>query len=142
MLKFNEIDELLIKSVGQSVIRAEQLGDRNHTAAEVVEQLLEVLNEQGAKLPVRVHPAVSPNGDGINEFLRIEGIEQYPENRFVVFDANGAVVQRFDGYDNATTIFDGTKAGRPVANGTYFYMLEVKINGKWAYDKGYFVVRK
>ncbi|MCY4781716.1 gliding motility-associated C-terminal domain-containing protein, partial [Sphingobacterium sp. UT-1RO-CII-1] len=134
--------ELLIKGVGRSVIRVEQAGGPNHIAAQAVEQLLEVVNDRGARLPVRVHPAVSPNGDGINEFLPIEGIEQYPENKFVVFDANGAVIQRFEGYDNASTIFDGTKAGRPVPNGTYFYVLEVKIAGKWEYDKGYFVVRK
>ncbi|MCY4779339.1 MBG domain-containing protein [Sphingobacterium sp. UT-1RO-CII-1] len=134
--------ELLIKGVGQALIRAEQAGDSNHIAAQAVEQILEVVNDRGAKLPVRVHPAVSPNGDGINEFLRIEGIEQYPENKFVVFDANGAVIQRFEGYDNASIVFDGSKAGRPVPNGTYFYVLEVKIAGKWEYDKGYFVVRK
>ncbi|MCY4780543.1 MBG domain-containing protein [Sphingobacterium sp. UT-1RO-CII-1] len=134
--------EVEVLGVGVTMVRAEQDGDANYHAADPVIRELRVLNDKEAKLPVRVHPAVSPNGDGINEFLRIEGIEQYPENKFVVFDANGAVIQSFEGYDNATIIFDGTKAGRPVPNGTYFYVLEVKINGKWLYDKGYFVVRK
>ncbi len=71
-----------------------------------------------------MHPAVSPNGDGINEFLMIEGIRDYRENRVKVFTFRGV----------------GTSQQRlPV--GTYFYLVEVPLNGKWKYHKGYFVLR-
>ncbi|SUJ01322.1 gliding motility-associated C-terminal domain [Sphingobacterium spiritivorum] len=133
--------EVTVRGVGLALIRAEQSGDGNYIAADAVTRELRVRNEDGAKLPVRVHPAVSPNGDGINDYLRIEGIDEYPENKIGIFDANGNLVQELKGYDNHSNRFDGYKESRAVPAGTYFYMLEVKINGKWVYDKGFFVVR-
>ncbi|MGJ1286463.1 MBG domain-containing protein [Sphingobacterium spiritivorum] len=133
--------EVTVRGVGLALIRAEQSGDANYIAADAVTRELRVRNEDGAKLPVRVHPAVSPNGDGINDYLRIEGIDEYPENKIGIFDANGNLVQELKGYDNHSNRFDGYKESRAVPAGTYFYMLEVKINGKWVYDKGFFVVR-
>ncbi|MGJ1368757.1 MBG domain-containing protein [Sphingobacterium spiritivorum] len=133
--------EVTVRGVGLALIRAEQSGDVNYIAADAVTRELRVRNEDGAKLPVRVHPAVSPNGDGINDYLRIEGIDEYPENKIGIFDANGNLVQELKGYDNHSNRFDGYKESRAVPAGTYFYMLEVKINGKWVYDKGFFVVR-
>ncbi|WP_313271042.1 MBG domain-containing protein [Sphingobacterium sp.] len=133
--------EVTVRGVGLALIRAEQAGDANYIAADAVTRELRVRNEDGAKLPVRVHPAVSPNGDGINDYLRIEGIDEYPENKIGIFDANGNLVQELKGYDNHSNRFDGYKESRAVPAGTYFYMLEVKINGKWVYDKGFFVVR-
>ena len=134
--------ELLVRAVGQAKIRAEQAGDNNHLAAIAVEQVLEVLSDKGAKIPISVHQAVSPNGDGINDFLRIEGIDLYPENKLIIFNAKGTVIQRFTNYDNHANYFDGNKAGESVSDGTYFYVLEVKVDGKWVTEKGYFVVRR
>lgn len=133
--------EVLVKGVGRSQLRVEQAGDANHLAAEAVEQTLEVLHNVDSKLPVLLHQAVSPDGDGINDFLRIEGIDLYPENKLVIFDANGSIVQTIVGYDNHSRVFNGIKGGRPVPNATYFYTLAIKVDGKWLYDKGFFVVR-
>ncbi|QQT26457.1 MBG domain-containing protein [Sphingobacterium spiritivorum] len=133
--------EVTVKGVGVALIRAEQSGDNNYIAADPVIRELRVRNENGAKLPVRVHKAVSPNGDGINEYLRIEGINEYPENQIVIFDVNGNLIQKIKGYINGTNCFDGVKESRKVPSGTYFYVLEVKIDNKWQHEKGYFVVR-
>ncbi|MGJ1431402.1 MBG domain-containing protein [Sphingobacterium spiritivorum] len=133
--------QVTVKGVGLVLIRAEQPGDNNYIAADPVTRELRVRNENGAKLPVRVHKAVSPNGDGINEYLRIEGINEYPENHIAIFDANGNLIQKIKGYVNGTNCFDGIKESRKVPTGTYFYVLEVKIDNKWQHEKGYFVVR-
>ncbi|KAF5269853.1 hypothetical protein FQR65_LT17914 [Abscondita terminalis] len=110
--------EVTVRGVGLALIRAEQSGDANYIAADAVTRELRVRNEDGAKLPVRVHPAVSPNGDGINDYLRIEGIDEYPENKIGIFDANGNLVQELKGYDNHSNRFDGYKESRAVPAGT------------------------
>ncbi|MGJ1386732.1 MBG domain-containing protein [Sphingobacterium spiritivorum] len=133
--------EVTVRGVGLALITAEQSGNDNYIAAEPVIRQLRVRNEEGAKLPLRVHKAVSPNGDGINEYLRIEGIDEYPDNQIVIFDANGNLIQKIRGYVNETNCFNGIKASRKVPSGTYFYVLEVKIDDKWQHEKGFFVVR-
>jgi len=47
-----------------------------------------------------VHRALSPNGDGINDFLVIDGIAAYPENKLTIINRNGAMVFETRGYDN------------------------------------------
>ncbi|WP_270090706.1 autotransporter-associated beta strand repeat-containing protein [Sphingobacterium sp. SYP-B4668] len=130
-----------VKGVGLTRIRAEQDGNANYMAAEKVVRELRVRNEDGARLPVRVNQAVSPNGDGINDYLRIEGIDEYPENKIAIFDANGNLVREIKNYNNSSNYFDGVREGRAVPTGTYFYVLEVRMGGKWHYDKGFFVVK-
>ena len=134
--------ELTILGVGTSNIRAEQAGNANYSSAEAQEQLLEVLHKQGSKLPVYLHQAVSPNGDGINDFLRIEGIENYPENKLAIYDANGKLLKEIVSYNNTTNNFEGIRIGGVVRNGTYFYVLTVKVAGKWMHDKGFFVIKE
>lgn len=95
-----------------------------------------------AELPVRVSKAVSPNGDGINEYLVIEGIKEYPENRVSLFNRNGTVVYEANGYNNGSVAFRGIGTGQHrLPAGTYFYVVEVRVAGKWKYEKGWFVLR-
>jgi gliding motility-associated-like protein len=69
-----------------------------------------------------VHQAVSPNGDGINDYLTIDGITSYPDNRLMILDRNGAMVYQTKGYDNSSKIFDGHSNinGKMQLPGTYF----------------------
>lgn len=60
--------------------------------------------------------AITPNGDGINDYFYIKNIEYYPENTLVIFSRRGDVLYTFKSYDNR---FDGM--GLPI--GTYFYKL-------------------
>src|SRR5690606_1558571 len=112
-----------------------------YEAAEPVTVTVKVI-DPSADFAVRVHPAVSPNGDGINEFLMIQGIKDLPENKVSIFSRNGTIVWEAEGYDNANTVFRGTGAGGlQLASGTYFYNVEIRVNGKLDYRKGYFVLR-
>ena len=67
--------------------------------------------------PLRVYNGVSPNGDGYNDFLVIENIEFYPNNRVIILNRWGAKVAEFDGYNNQDVVFDD--ASLPA--GTYYY---------------------
>ncbi|GGG79225.1 hypothetical protein GCM10007415_09220 [Parapedobacter pyrenivorans] len=130
-----------ILRLGTVRITAVQQGDANYEPAEPVTVAIRVI-DPASDMPIRIHKAVSPNGDGINEYLIIEAIKDYPENRVTVFNRNGTIVYEVSGYNNGTKAFRGIGTGQlRVAAGTYFYVAEIKVDGKWKYEKGWFVLR-
>ncbi|MEH6305676.1 Ig-like domain-containing protein [Olivibacter sp. CPCC 100613] len=132
---------LNVLRLGTVIITAYQEGDANYEAASPVSIRVRV-TDNGATLPIKVHKALSPNGDGINDFLMIEGVKDYPDNKLVIVDRNGMQVIEMRGYNNEDKVFRGLGPGNnPIPPGTYYYLLEVKVNGEWKYEKGYFVVR-
>ncbi|PXX98938.1 hypothetical protein DF185_16330 [Marinifilum breve] len=73
----------------------------------------------------------SPDGDGINDRFEIPGIEQYPQNKLVVFNRWGDVVYECESYQNT---WDGKGPGNFLGgrgsllhDGTYFYLLTIKF---------------
>jgi gliding motility-associated-like protein len=69
-----------------------------------------------------VSEAISPNGDGINEFFLVEGAGRYPDLSLVVLDRHGYEVFRRKPYRND---WNGTgKAGNPLPAGDYFFLLD------------------
>ncbi|PPK99905.1 Ig-like domain-containing protein [Parapedobacter indicus] len=130
-----------ILRLGTVRITAVQEGDANYESADPVTVTIRVI-DPASNMPVRIHKAVSPNGDGINEYLIIEAIKDYPENRVTIFNRNGTIVWEANGYNNGSTAFSGIGTGQlRVASGTYFYVAEIKVDGKWKYEKGWFVLR-
>ena len=73
----------------------------------------------------------SPNGDGINDFFEIVGIQMYPNNKVTIFNRWGNIVYEGAGYNNNSIRWDGTNQGTPntgtglVPEGTYFYMIDL-----------------
>ena len=133
--------KLNILRLGRITVTATQAGDANHEAAEPVTLTIRVIDPT-SDLPVRVHPVISPNGDGINEFLMIEAIKDYPENRVTIFNRNGTLLWEANGYDNNRVTFRGISTGQQLLPaGTYFYIVEVKDGNTWKHKKGYFVLR-
>src|SRR5690606_3766467 len=132
---------LNILRLGRVTITATQDGDTNHEAAEPATLTIRVIDPP-SDLPVRVHPVISPNGDGINEFLMIEAIKDYPENRVTIFNRNGTLLWEASGYDNNRVTFRGISTGQQLLPaGTYFYIVEVKDGNTSKHKKGYFVLR-
>ncbi len=64
----------------------------------------------------------SPNSDGTNDLLRINCIENYPDNTLEVYDRYGNIVYETKGYDNT---WDGTGKNGDLPKGTYFYILNL-----------------
>ena len=91
----------------------------------------------------KVNQAVSPNGDGINDVLHIENIEKYPDNRVVLMNRNGNTVFEIKGYDNMYRVFDGHSniTNTMQQPGTYFYLLEYKVNGETKRQTGFFIIK-
>ncbi|MBQ0738813.1 gliding motility-associated C-terminal domain-containing protein [Aquimarina celericrescens] len=89
---------------------------------------------------LQVFTAVSPNGDGNNDFFRIQGLANFPNNELSIFNRWGVLVYQRERYheaqdDNGSDAFIGISEGRttiaegeelPV--GTYYYVL--KIDGQ------------
>ncbi len=73
----------------------------------------------------------TPNGDGVNDAFVIPSLENYPDNEITVFNRAGSVVYQKKSYQNN---WEGSTLG----DGTYFYILKVKIEGDKADTyKGY-----
>ncbi len=70
----------------------------------------------------------SPNGDGINDYFVIRGLELYPENVIMIFNRWGNKVYEKEGYLNewnGKNMFGLTIGGDDLPEGTYFYILEL-----------------
>ncbi|AYL98715.1 gliding motility-associated C-terminal domain-containing protein [Mucilaginibacter celer] len=67
----------------------------------------------------------SPNGDGVNDVWNITNLDAYTDCLLMVFDRAGAVVFKSIGYNRP---WDGTRNGRPLDMGTYYYIIDRKNN--------------
>ena len=73
--------------------------------------------------PPEIPNAFSPNGDGINDTWNIKYIERYPGASVDVFDRYGQLVFHSDNY---TSGWDGKFNKKPLAFGTYYYVINPK----------------
>ncbi|WP_298734013.1 Calx-beta domain-containing protein [uncultured Chitinophaga sp.] len=94
---------------------------------------------------IRVHPAISPNGDGMgNDAMYIENIEKYERNEVVIFNRWGGTVFKTSNYNNTDNNFKGlNNAGKEVTDGSYFYRIQVWDSaGKQEQYVGFIVVKR
>jgi gliding motility-associated-like protein len=75
-----------------------------------------------------IYKAFSPNGDDINQFWQIEGIDLYPSALVSIYDRNGSEVFRRRNYKNAENIaFGGVDGnGQPLPSGQYYYIIDLE----------------
>ena len=126
--------------VGKVLITASQAGNNNYLPATPVSQAVQITDTDGAV--VKILMAVSPNADGINDYLQIEGIKDYPKNKVLIFSRNGSEILKIDNYDNQDKVFKGkTKSDQIVPQGTYFYLVHFDRDGLQERKMGYFVVK-
>jgi gliding motility-associated-like protein len=111
--------------IGQTMITASQPGNQNYLPAASITFPVVVADLAGGN-EVVAHKLVSPNGDGINDVLVIEGLQNYPRNTVTIINRNGVKVFEARGYDNHSIVFDGRSSvnGQLQQAGTYFYILE------------------
>jgi gliding motility-associated-like protein len=97
------------------------------------------LSEDG----IVVHNGVSPNGDGLHDFLKIDGITAFPDNKLIIMNRSGLLVFEEKGYDNSSKIFDGhsNKTGQLQTPGTYFYSLAYTVKGITKHKTGFIVLK-
>lgn len=71
-------------------------------------------------IDVAIPKVFSPNTDNINDFWVIVNAENYPDCVMSVFDGRGRRIYEVKGFP--ATGWDGTSNGRPVPEGTYYYV--------------------
>jgi gliding motility-associated-like protein len=114
--------------------------NKNRNTIEVLQKPEPSTDPQAIDLVVK--QAVSPNGDGINDRLTIQGINAFPENTVRIMNRNGDVVYEARGYDNESKAFDGhSSKGTLQQAGTYFYSVEYKKGTETKRKTGYIVVK-
>jgi gliding motility-associated-like protein len=98
---------------------------------------------------VRVHPALSPNNDGLgNEVMQIENIDKYPDNEVTVFNRWGGTVFTTKGYNNMSNNFNGKSnvgagKGQDVPDGSYFFIIHTTDRaGKTNRTTGFIVIKR
>ena len=101
-----------------------------------------------ATTDVIVYNAISPNGDGKNDYFNIEGLENFPDNSVQIFNRYGVKVFETTNYGANGNWFRGISEGRVTTakneglpTGTYFYVLKYKTNNGDYKDKaGYLYI--
>ena len=77
-----------------------------------------------------VTPVITPNNDGFNDLMEIEGIEEYPNNVIHIFNRWGNLVWETRGYDNISNAFGGFNnyglltSNGSLPDGTYFIVID------------------
>ncbi|MCP4521611.1 MAG: T9SS type B sorting domain-containing protein, partial [Cytophagales bacterium] len=104
--------------------------------------------EENPFIEIDVFNAVSPNDDGVQDFLLVEYlfeyneeteevIERFPGNKLTIFDRWGKIVAEIENYDNDENRWEGTDSdGKKVPPGTYFYAFRLDEN----YFKSGFII--
>jgi len=80
-----------------------------------------------------MNTSFSPNGDGINDLWVIKNLEYYPDNQLVVINRWGNEVLTVNNYKNDWN-------GSQLAEGTYFYILKVKMCEDYRTFDGYVTI--
>src|SRR5476649_2596542 len=90
-----------------------------------------------------VHMAVSPNGDGIDDVLKIDNIARYLSNKLTIVNSTGAKVFEVLNYGNVNRTFDGHSnlTGIMQPAGSYFYRLQYYKHGISNIKTGFVVLK-
>jgi len=94
---------------------------------------------------VVVSNALTPNGDGRNEYFHIEGLDCFSNNTVEIYNRWGVLVFETTKYNNVDNVFEGFSKGRTtirqseaLPDGTYYYVLKyLDFNGNGVQKAGY-----
>lgn len=80
--------------------------------------------------------------NGKHDFLEIRNIEFYPDNRVFIYSRWGDEIFKTNNYDNASNRFEGNSDdGELLAEGTYYYIIELNDEGDKTIKDGFFLLR-
>jgi gliding motility-associated-like protein len=159
----NNLDLSTLEIVKQPISNATARIDENHNLiidyggiffSGKDELTIQVCDEEGACTQqvifievagdVTVYNALSPNGDGKNDFLFLQYVdvmEDTKKNHVSIVNRWGDVVFDINNYDNADRVFKGlNKNGQELPTGTYFY--KIQFNSSHPSMTGYLYLKR
>ena len=71
---------------------------------------------------IKLLNAITPNGDGLNDFLDYSDLRVKKEVKILIFDRFGKKI--FSNENSTSYIWNGTENGRQLPSGSYWYVLE------------------
>ncbi|HMR58390.1 MAG TPA: gliding motility-associated C-terminal domain-containing protein, partial [Cyclobacteriaceae bacterium] len=84
---------------------------------------------------------VSPNGDGKNDFFKIQYIDLLePENTVTLYNRWGSKVFETENYSDTNSFKGFNQNGNELPSGTYYYKIFIKSTGKT--ENGYLVLKR
>jgi len=93
------------------------------------DSVLVELSDTCQTLPNNSNIAISPNGDGVNDFLFLDGIEN-TSNIVIIYNRWGDKIATIQNYNNVDVFWGGVeKDGTQAYAGTYFFTLEIPVSG-------------
>ncbi|WP_456243520.1 T9SS type B sorting domain-containing protein [Tenacibaculum xiamenense] len=90
----------------------------------------------------------SPDGDGINEYWEIPGIENYPENKVSIYNRWGDLVFEIANYNNSSNVFRGiankkrSLGADALPEGTYFFQIKIDHPQHQKEQTGFLVLKR
>ena len=79
---------------------------------------------------VIVFSGFTPNGDGVNDFWKIDNIREYPKNHVTLFNRWGQKIYDVKGYDNVTNYWPNAEEVSTLLATTYYYIIDLNGDGK------------
>jgi gliding motility-associated-like protein len=84
---------------------------------------------------LNVPTVFSPNGDGIDDTWKIDGIENFPDANLEILDRWGQRVFQAVGYSSQKWWNGTSPSGKPLASSTYYYIIHLN-NSEGTVQKG------
>jgi len=103
------------------------------TGAAIIDVILDPL-DPGVYVP----DGITPNGDGVNDRLIIEGIENHEENELLIFDRWGNLIFQASPYKNS---WDGNYNNVGLPEGAYYYVLKTDVTNKKTLKGRVYIIR-
>lgn len=127
------LQEATVDVLNRTVSSIQNINDSEMAVFNIAGADLDIILPDG----VIVWNALSPNGDGKNDYLFIEQIDQLPNNTLKIYNRWGAEIFSTSNYDTVGNVFRGYAKGqdRFLPSGTYFYVLSYD-SSQGRVDKG------
>ena len=91
---------------------------------------------------------LSANDDGVNDFWKIDTIEEHPNNEVLIFNRWGDLVFEIKNYNNTTNVFRGIANRKRnmgadiLPEGTYFFEIKIEGTHHLKKTKGFLVLKR
>jgi gliding motility-associated-like protein len=128
----NSCDTLKNLSAGVYYLTLKVTYTLNNTLVKVDSLVLDpiTLSDINGQCAIKVFNGVSANGDGVNDVMIIENIEQFPDNRVWVYNRWGQLIFETSGYDNTNKAWPANGEQSNLSSNTYFYIIDLGNGNK------------